>query len=70
MFERELATAHLNAMNAAGAALPWPLSFSLWPRAAGAGAKSLEKPACERAGGTKSAFSPREMQQCGVLWPL
>ena len=24
----ELATAHLNAMNAAGAALPWPLSFS------------------------------------------
>ena len=28
MFERELATAHLNAMNAKGAALPWPLSFS------------------------------------------
>jgi fructose-bisphosphate aldolase class I len=24
----ELATAHLNAMNAKGAALPWPLSFS------------------------------------------
>ena len=28
MFKRELATAHLNAMNAKGAALPWPLSFS------------------------------------------
>jgi len=24
----ELATAHLNAMNATGATLPWPLSFS------------------------------------------
>ena len=42
----------------------------LWPRVAGAGAKSLERPARERAGGTKSAFSPRETEQRGLFGPL
>jgi fructose-bisphosphate aldolase, class I len=59
----ELATAHLNAMNAQGAALPWPLSFSY-------GAKGVERAIRQRAGRAESALSPREIERCGVFWPL
>ena len=66
----ERATAHLNAMNAGGAQLPCPLSFSCGGALQAPALKGMERAVWQRRGSAKSAVSPRKSEQRGLFWPL